>query len=616
MKLNFLLVFLAFASFVNAQYSALDYCSSSKINNFNKSVKHTLTGNQDDFDLIYCKMEMDINTSNYTMNSSNMLEIRFLASNINSVDLDLTDLLVVNSILLDGNPLSFQHSSDVLHIELNKNYQFGEIITLRINYGGTPGSNFHFDTKNENPMIWTLSEPYGAKDWWPCKNLPDDKLDSVDMIITVPSDLKVASNGILIDIDTLTSGKLTYHWKERYTIATYLVSLAIHPYIVDLEFFKYSEDDSLRIENYIVPANYDANKDKYDVIVEMLETFSDLYGLYPFIDEKYGHAEIPFDGGMEHQTITSCLGPYEGLLVHELGHQWWGDMITCKDFHHIWLNEGFATYTEALWEEHKNGIDGLKTSMDGKKYLGYGSVYCDNVEESGRIFSGNLSYNKGAWVLHMLRHVVGDDVFFKILKSWGESAWKYDVAVTKDFQDVCESVTQYDLDYFFDQWIYGDFHPIYLYDWNYTEGIQNYNVELSLLQFQVDRIYKMPVDITIETENGEYEFTIFNDKKYDKYTFSVDSKPTDVIIDKNGWILKETRNEINLLNHDNNNLYLTIGTTGSIGYDTPDGLGNGMIIKDLDENVVYYGSLIFGNSADYIVDNPEKVVMMILKNYL
>ena len=591
---------------IYSQYDPVEMCSKSKIREFTNPSEFIILGNQSDFDIKYCKLSIEIFPSASSIAASNELNIKILKSNTNYVDLDLTNSLNVSSVKISNQNVYFEHSSDLLHINLDRNYALNEDLNIIVNYNGKPGSNFHFDTRNGEPMVWTLSEPYGSKDWWPCKNLPDDKLDSINIFVTLPSNLKVASNGLLLSVDTLGSNKLKYHWTERYPIATYLVSLAIHPYIIDADYFRYSENDSMRIENYIAPDAYASNSEKYKIIDEMLHTFSDLYGLYPFIDEKYGHAEFPWNGGMEHQTITSCLGPYEGLLVHELGHQWWGDMITCKDFHHIWLNEGFATYTEALWEEHKNGLTGLKSSMAGKKYLGKGTVYCDNIEDSGRIFNGNLSYNKGAWVLHMLRHVVGDEDFFKIYKAWGKSSKRFGVAVTEDFKNICENVANTDLDYFFNQWIYGDFHPIYLYDWSFKENGNYFDVELSLEQFQVDRIYKMPIDITIVTQNGNQVFTILNDKKFEKYSFTLNSKPIDLIIDEDDWILKEAKKGINLLNHDNNNLILTMGTTGCLGYDKPDGLGNGLIIKSLDENILYFGTFMFGNSTNYVVDNPEK----------
>lgn len=558
---------------------------------------------KENYNIHYYLIDLEIFPTSKVISGSVKISADIL-SETEKIEIDLINTLNISKISLDTKTLYFEHKNDLLTINLGKKYVAGNKIELIINYSGTPGSSFHFDVINNLPMIWSLTQPYGSRDWFPCKNNPDDKADSVRLKITVPSNLKVVSNGKL-DLITENNDKITYNWIEKYPIVSYLISVAIHPYIKTTEYFKYSLNDSMPVENYLIPYSFETNKDQYKVTTQILQAFSERYGLYPFINEKYGHAEVPYNGGMEHQTVTSLLGPYEYLIAHELGHQWWGDMITCQDFHHIWLNEGFATYSEALWAESKSGFQELHNIMKNKMYLGKGSVFVENISDKGRIFNQSLSYNKAAWVLHMLRHVVGDITFFQILKTWGSSDKRFGVAVTEDFQNTCEQVSGKDLSKFFNQWIYGDFHPIYLYDWSYIVKNGFYEINLILEQFQLGTLYSMPIDIIVLTENGEEKFVLQNDNKIQSYTFEVQSKPTGIILDRENWILKEVKQGISLVNQDNNNIILSLSTDGSLGFDKPDGFGNGLIYPDNGENNLFFGTFIIGNSTDYVADNSE-----------
>jgi aminopeptidase N len=599
-----ILLITLYLTVANAQESQTYNCSRSKISHDFSFFKFRNSVNAGDFDINYYLIDLNINPAGKSIAGTVLVRSKIVNST-NYVTLDLNSSLLVKSIKSGNKILSFNHKNDELTVNLDRIYNYGEVTEITIEYSGNPGSTFHFDSSNGMPWIWTLSEPYGSKDWWPCKNFPDDKADSVRLKITVPTGLIVASNGNLLSVTENDNNTSTFTWVESYPIVSYLVSLAIHPYKTVNQHFKYSQTDSMPVIHYITPANFENNREAYKITTTMLEAFSGMFGLYPFTNEKYGHAEFPWNGGMEHQTISSMLGPYEFLIAHELAHQWWGDMITCRDFHHIWLNEGFATYSEALWQEFKSGKEALHNTMYSKRYLGRGKIYVDDIEEQGRIFSQGLSYNKASWVLHMLRNVVGDDMFFQILKAYRNSDKRFSTAVTDDFKEVCEEITQTDLDYFFDQWIYGDFHPVYLYDWNYREGDFSFRTELSILQFQTDEIYKMPIDVSIMTETGEEKFRVFNDRQMQVFEFYTSSKPLSLIVDKDNWILKEIREGIGIANHDNNNMLFSITGDGSLGFENPDGFGNGLIYPESGENTLFYGSFMLANSMDYIADNSE-----------
>jgi hypothetical protein len=605
--MNFKLYISVFISLLSGLAIAQDdgalFCCQGKMSRHINTLEARGTQNQDEFDVLYYNIDLEIFPLEKTVSGEVKIRSRAL-NDINTLELDLATSLFVTSVKSGNTNLSFDHRNDLLSVNLNRTYDQDEIIEIIVKYSGKPGNTFSFSERDGHPWIWTLSQPYGAKDWWPCKNLPDDKADSVDLVITVPEGLIVASNGLLMSEETI-NGKTTWHWHEKYPICSYLVSLAIYPYMISTDYFKYSENDSMPVVNYIMPNVFENNRKLYQVTIEMLEYFTEIFGPYPFIEEKYGHAEFPWGGGMEHQTISSMIGPFEFLIAHELAHQWWGDMITCSDFHHIWLNEGFATYSEALWDEYKNGPAAMHNRMRNRMYFGKGSIYVDNVENIGRIFDRNLSYNKPSWVLHMLRNIMGDEMFFNTLRAWGESDKKYGVAVTEDFQEFCEEVSQMDLSDFFQQWIYGEYHPVYLYDWDYSGTEGHYELNLEMYQFQIENQFTMPVDIHITTELGDTVIRVNNYEKFHSYAFKLDGKPLSVTPDKDNWILKRQNRGINMVNHDNNNIVLSIGADGAIGYDKPDGFGNGMIYPSkAGANLLYFGTFMAGNSENYVADNP------------
>jgi len=388
-------------------------------------------------------------------------------------------------------------------------------------------------------MIWTLSSVFGARAWWPCKDVPSDKPDSMDIRVTVPSDLIVASNGLLRQT-TAQNNATTYWWHEGHPIATYLVFLAIHPYEMHYDEYLYNDNaDTMQIEFYSFPGNYAQYLDINQNVKNMIAVFADLFGEYPFVDEKYGQADFLWSGGMEHQTCTTYGSWNEALFVHEIAHQWWGDMNTCDSFHHIWLNEGFASYSEVFWFEHKHpGYTASEYQMDYQLYLGPGTVYVEDPENEN-IFDVGLSYYKGSWILHMLRHITGDEVFFNILKTYyASTAHQYGTATTEQFQAICEQVAGMNLDKFFHQWVYEEFYPKYDYSWSWEQQASTYDIQLEIEQLQNNHIFWMPIDVTITTSDGETTFVVWDSLQTQSFQLSVASEPLSLELDKNNWILK------------------------------------------------------------------------------
>jgi len=375
------------------------------------------SANQLALDAVYYDLSLAIDPVGQQIQGQLLARLRVDAPQATVADLDLAPPLLVQSTTCGGLPAAWSHAGERVSITLDRPYTQGEIVEVTVDYRGTPSSSygaFGFSSHNGQPMIWTLSEPFGARSWWPCDDWSDDKADSMDLRITVPSGLIVASNGTLRGV-AYGGGTDTYHWQVGYPIATYLVSLAIHPYTVYSDYYAYSPTDSMEIQFYIFPDDYQSTLEANLMTADMIAYFAGVYGEYPFVAEKYGHAQFLWGGAMEHQTCSSMGVFYESIIAHELAHQWWGDMVTCADFRHIWLNEGFAVYSEALWLGDHYGPEGYWGKMNSTRYYGGGTIYCPTLDDWNRIFNVSLSYNKASWVLHMLRHVVGDEAFFLTL---------------------------------------------------------------------------------------------------------------------------------------------------------------------------------------------------------
>ncbi|NHZ84738.1 MAG: T9SS type A sorting domain-containing protein [Planctomycetia bacterium] len=497
---------------------------------------------QADYDVTFYDIDLKIDPAPETISGSVGVQGISLVSSLSMVELDLYSGLSIESIKNEqGDILNYVHDSNLLSITLNNPVSNGNNFNIIIKYGGKPPvtgfGSFTFDQYNEEPMISSLSEPYGARDWWPCKDTPNDKADSVDISLEVPTGLIAASNGKLVNTE-INGEWTTYHWQERYPIATYLVSVAIYPYTVFYDWYKYSPIDSMRLEYYVFPDNYDKVQNNYSLTKDMIGAMADRFGEYPFIKEKYGHAEFTWGGGMEHQTLTSLGGYSEGLIAHELGHQWWGDMATCASFQHIWLNEGFATYSEALWyEKRDNNVQSLHSRMNSNKYYGSGTIFVEDTSSVGSIFNGGLSYAKASWVLHMLRHIVGDSAFFAGLQEYGDR-YRFKSVVTEQFRDVMEEISGMDLDSFFERWIYGEYYPIY----NVTYNFSNNSLFVLVEQTQASEIFKMPIDIKATfTDESELIWIVENTIRKELFTLPVpEGKIIQKIeIDPDDWILKK-----------------------------------------------------------------------------
>jgi len=574
-KLLIINVFITFIFGQDIEESKIT-CSHATTANSLKLSKKPQSLAQLDFDVSYYDIDLTIYNDQKAITGTVGITGKSLINGLSQLEIDLRDNMNVNSVGNSTNPfMTFSHEEDLIKIDLPTPLTMDEEFTIYIHYQGQPDptgyGSFTFETVNSEPMISTLSEPYGARDWWPCKDTPLDKADSVDISVKVPKDFIVASNGLLVNEELDVDWK-TYHWEERYPIATYLVSLAIYPYLIYNDWYHYSPSDSMEIVHYVY-SQTSVPSGLYGNTVEMLTAFATRFGEYPFVEEKYGHAQFTWGGSMEHQTLSSMgYNQTERTVAHEMAHQWWGDMVTCSDFHHIWLNEGFATYSEALWEEKKdNDIQSLHNKMYDKaayyftypegRYGNYADsrIFVADTTSQSRIFDYSLTYQKAAWVMHMLRHVVGDDNFFNGLQEYGDR-YRFKSAITEEFRDVMEDVSGIDLDYFFDQWIYGKLYPMYTVKYNQLNNGDLY-LKITQLEEESRQVFEMPIDVVANiSDNSELDWVVHNNLREQYFTLDVpDGKViTDVNIDPENWILATKSSTLDptldINNEDNNEL--------------------------------------------------------------
>ncbi len=494
------------------------------------------------------------------------VEIHFIPAiaALETIQLDLSSGLTVDSVYMNG--AEFSHASDLLTVTLDGSYGVGDEIVVGVGYHGHPVESgfqaFEFGLQNGVPMISTLSEPYGASTWWPCKDVPTDKADSVRITIRVDENLTAVANGLLVSETRNVDGTKTWVWEHKYPITTYLVSLAITNYDYWTDTFHFTDGDSMPLEYWMYPSYTatQANVDRWNLTGNMIGIFNQFYGKYPFSEEKYGMAQFGWGGAMEHQTCSSMGSSSENTIAHELAHQWWGDLVTCSNFHHIWINEGFATYSEALYWGAKDGEAAYHAHMAAKDADYTGSIFRTDTTDIWSIFN-YIVYGKGAWTLHMLRHVIGDDLFFETLAQYRDT-YQFSHASTEDFQCVAEDVWGQDLEWFFDQWIYGSGKPVYRWWWDAKPvdefGMSQVSIHIDQVQSGLYPTFKMPIDIAFSGSGGDTTMVIWDSLRTQDFTLELGYEPTLVAFDEDVWIHKAATQILSYENSGNQPNSLTL----------------------------------------------------------
>jgi len=422
---------------------------------------------------------------------------------------------------------------------------FSNALPLRIREGL---SLWYWDyPEDTDPIISSMSQPDAARTWWPCKDRSDDKA-RCQVEITAPADLVAVSNGSLLEEIDHGDGTLTRIWSESHPIATYLVSVALSAY-ADFGSLCVTDDGSVPLRHWVHPDDVTAAQVDFAPLCDMIGVMEGLVGRYPFADEKYGHAEFlnMNSGAMEHQTVTSYgrnlirgNNHYDWIMVHELAHQWFGDALTPRGWQDIWLNEGFATYAEALWEEHLHGMDPdgedgyfywIRTKRWSTDWIGATPVY-DPFPILDQVV-----YDKGAWILHMLRGRMGDTAFFDLLLDWTSSARLHGVVDTGMFIDLASYHADEDLTGFFTPWLEATTVPHLEFTALTTDGDAGAGTRLQVRLrdrsgVAFDNVY--PVRVTTEAGEEWRELRLVGSETTQSFDFT--TAVQSAALDPLGWV--------------------------------------------------------------------------------
>lgn len=500
------------------------------------------------YDVKYHRFNWYVDPAVYYIRGSVTTYFLTLEDAFGQMSFELNHQLVVDSVVFHDHPVTYQHTpGGELTVLLAPILPAGHLDSLTVHYQGIPVKGTGFGSfiqeyHNQVPVIWTLSQPYGASDWWPCKNSLTDKVDSIDVVVTTPAQYRVASNGILV-AETVTGTDKRFYWKHRYSIVPYLVAFAVTNYSVYSDWCV-TGNDSLEILNYVYPENLNTARSQTTEVVRLMAYFTERFGPYPFRNEKYGHAQISWGGGMEHQTMSFMGGFGFELSSHELAHSWFGNMVTCRSWQEIWLNEGFATYCAGLayerffvdkyWPVWKHNNISFITMEAG------GSVFVGDTTQVSRIFDARLSYSKAAFLLHMLRWIMGDDAFFTAVCNYlNDPELRYGFAGTSDLRRHLEGASHIDLAGFFSDWYYGEGYPSYTV---HCRSLEDNRMEVAIYQEtshpSVD-FFEMPVPILFK--NQARDTILVFDHEYSGQVFTADPgfMVDSVLFDPELWIISK-----------------------------------------------------------------------------
>jgi aminopeptidase N len=532
MKKSYLLLFCFTVSFVFAQLEPK--VNRAKLNHLNKTnsiaeaemksaeqqLNIEVNPNTANYNITYHRLEFTVNPT-VKFISGKVFTTFTAMSDMTTVTFDFANELTASSVKIGGTNLAFvENINNELIITLPATQLTGTSTTVEINYSGVPPisgfESFVQTTHNDNPIIWTLSEPFGARDWWPCKQDLNDKIDSIDVYVTTPSEYVAVSNGIEPEEPVINGINKTTHFHHGYPIPAYLIAIAVTNYQVYTQTAG-TAPNTFPIVNYIYPENYSSSVSDLNETIGIMNLYETLFEPYPFRNEKYGHAQFSWGGGMEHTTVSFMFNFNRQLIAHELGHQWFGNKVTCGTWKDIWLNEGFATYLATLVIENLDGEAAFVTEKEG--IIDYitsspsGNVYLTEAQATNvnQIFDSRLSYNKGAMVLEMLRFKLGDALFFQGLRNYlADPNLAYKYAVTTDLKAHMETVYGQSLTEFFNDWIYNQGYP------TYTITAQNWGAAQA--RFVINQTqshdsvsyFEMPIPVRIFGAEGQQADLVLN----------------------------------------------------------------------------------------------------------
>ncbi len=473
---------------------------------------------------------------------------------MSTVEFD-AESLRISRVTMNGKALTFDVEPKVLAIRLDRSVSFRDTLTVSIEYSCTPKKGLYFIQPDsaypDKPwQIWTQGEDMDNHFWFPCYDFPNDKATS-EVIATVRSSYTVLSNGKLVSVkEDKKKGTKTFQWSESKPHSSYLIMMAAGDYAI-----LHDRAGKLPVEYYVYHKD---SADAWQCLREtpaMIRFYDEKIG-FPYAWEKYAQIQIAdfMYGGMENTSATTMAdqalvydarqrvdGVPTGLIAHELAHQWWGDVVTCKDWRHIWLNESFASYFDPLFTEFSKGRDEFDYEMYNSQNAG---IRTDTTLGRKPVVSvgsyGENVYPRGASILHMLRFFLGDTLFWRSMHYYIEK-YKFTPVETNDLKTAIEEATGQNLYWFFDQWLYKAGHPVFDVSYRWSDSAKA--VVLSVAQTQkadsLTGLFRTPVDVEVTTHSGVRTVRLLITSRDTVFTIPADEKPLLVIFDKGNWLLKE-----------------------------------------------------------------------------
>lgn len=559
----------------------LHHCSKHQAFSFPDESKSVINPNplMSNYDVKFYKLDIEATDTSSQFSGYAIIAAEVVNNPMDTFSIELHNKLSVDSTLINGVKYSYYHSSNNITVIPNSPIGVGNIFEFKLYYHTPANYSSSYYSSTQNPtygnfnVTQSFSEPYSAHEWMPCKQELEDKADSVHIFITTDTSLMVAGPGLLTKV-LLPAGKARYEWRCNIPAAYYLIAFAISDY---QEYNIYAKpdglpNDSILIQNLVFdyPGCLESNKTYIDLTPGMIELLSNLYSIYPFHEEKYGHYMWYPGGfsGMEHITMSAMRYFNTYLISHELGHSWFGDNVTCASWSDVWINEGFATYTQYLVLEYMYSKASADAQMNS--YMNYvmtqpdGSVYIpeEELNNVGRIFSSRLSYRKGSTLVHMIRfEMQNDSLFFKTLHDF-QLQYHDSIATGLDFKNVCEEVSGLDFTDFFNQWYFGEGFPIYSLEWSQNEDTLSMQV-IQNTSTSATPLFKMPMEYLVSYDGGDSLFRFYQSSNDTTYYIVLPQEVTGIEIDPNNWVL----NQVDYIIH-RKNLDLKIFLEGPFNQDT------------------------------------------------
>lgn len=503
------------------------------------------------YDVLHYLINLNLPMDSRYLAAAVTIAMRSNVNNLNVIDLYLLGFNI-DSLKVDGAQATYIHIGDTLWVNLPQVYNQGDSFNVLVGYSGVAsGTNVgYLWYQSLHPISYTLGCPFAEKRWLCCYDALWDKADyGVEFYITVPDSFTVCANGEFLG-KIINQGYATYHWRHSHAIAPYLIHFASSIYMTYSDWFYPAPGESIEVKYYFWPEDSIYTPTAFSLTTDMLQFYDSLFGSYPF--ERYGmNVVYPFYyGGMEHQTTSTIhrqwITQFDFYgMAHELAHQWWGNMVTCFGWKNVWLNEGFATYCDALYLERREGHQAFINRMLARRN-NYFAAEASNPHPiydppANLIFSWGHSYCKGSWVLHMIRYLCGSDSVWLHLLSTYRDSFAYKNASTDDLNRIMNQVLGGNYDWFFDEWVYDMGYPYYNILWNKLYEPPYWRLILDITQIQSigPPVFHMPLPLMVNLTGGDTLLTLSINNSPQHFEFLLNSEPTGIVVDPEYWIIQK-----------------------------------------------------------------------------